>query len=215
MSKAYFITGIDTDAGKTYATAFLAQRLMDEGKSVITQKFIQTGCDDASEDILKHRELLGSDLLPVDIDHTTAPVIFHHPCSPQLAVRIDGREIDLSAIDSATQKLLTLYDVVLIEGAGGLMVPISDEFLTADYIASRNLPAIVVTNGKLGSINHTILTLEAISRRNITLAAVVYNTHFDTDPQIADDTRHFIERYLARHHPDTQYLIMEQTAKAR
>ena len=215
MSKAYFITGIDTDAGKTYATAFLAQRLMDEGKSVITQKFIQTGCDDASEDILKHRELLGSDLLPVDIDHTTAPVIFHHPCSPQLAARIDGREIDLSAIDSATQKLLTLYDVVLIEGAGGLMVPISDEFLTADYIASRNLPAIVVTNGKLGSINHTILTLEAISRRNITLAAVVYNTHFDTDPQIADDTRHFIERYLARHHPDTQYLIMEQTAKAR
>ncbi|MGM9844754.1 MAG: dethiobiotin synthase [Muribaculaceae bacterium] len=215
MSKAYFITGIDTDAGKTYATAFLAQRLMDKGKSVITQKFIQTGCDDASEDILKHRELLGSDLLPVDIDHTTAPVIFHHPCSPQLAARIDGREIDLSAIDSATQKLLALYDVVLIEGAGGLMVPISDEFLTADYIASRNLPAIVVTNGKLGSINHTILTLEAISRRNITLAAVVYNTHFDTDPQIADDTRHFIERYLARHHPDTQYLIMEQTAKAR
>lgn len=208
MSTAYFITGIDTDAGKTYATALLAKRLIAKGKSVITQKFIQTGCDDASEDILKHRELLGSDLLPVDLDHTTAPVIFHHPCSPQLAARIDGREIDLEVIDRATQKLLALYDVVLIEGAGGLMVPITDDFLTADYIASRNLPAIVVTNSKLGSINHTILTLEAIRQRNITLAAVVYNTHFDTDPQIADDTRHFIERYLARHHPDTQYLIM-------
>lgn len=208
MSTAYFITGIDTDTGKTYATAFLAKRLIANGKSVITQKFIQTGCDDASEDILKHRELLGSDLLPVDLDHTTAPVIFHHPCSPQLAARIDGREIDLEAIDRATQKLLALYDVVLIEGAGGLMVPITDDFLTADYIASRNLPAIVVTNSKLGSINHTILTLEAIRQRNITLAAVVYNTHFDTDPQIADDTRHFIERYLTRHHPDTQYLIM-------
>ncbi len=208
MSTAYFITGIDTDTGKTYATALLAKRLIAKGKSVITQKFIQTGCDDASEDILKHRELLGSDLLPVDLDHTTAPVIFHHPCSPQLAARIDGREIDLEAIDRATQKLLALYDVVLIEGAGGLMVPITDNFLTADYIASRNLPAIVVTNSKLGSINHTILTLEAIRQRNITLAAVVYNTHFDTDPQIADDTRHFIERYLARHHPDTQYLIM-------
>ena len=208
MSTAYFITGIDTDAGKTYATALLAKRLIAKGKSVITQKFIQTGCDDASEDILKHRELLGSDLLPVDLDHTTAPVIFHHPCSPQLAARIDGREIDLEAIDRATQKLLALYDVVLIEGAGGLMVPITDNFLTADYIASRNLPAIVVTNSKLGSINHTILTLEAIRQRNITLAAVVYNTHFDTDPQIADDTRHFIERYLTRHHPDTHYLIM-------
>ena len=208
MSTAYFITGIDTDAGKTYATALLAKRLIAKGKSVITQKFIQTGCDDASEDILNHRELLGSDLLPVDLDHTTAPVIFHHPCSPQLAARIDGREIDLEAIDRATQKLLALYDVVLIEGAGGLMVAITDNFLTADYIASRNLPAIVVTNSKLGSINHTILTLEAIRQRNITLAAVVYNTHFDTDPQIADDTRHFIERYLARHHPDTQYLIM-------
>lgn len=204
----YFITGIDTDAGKTYATAFLARRFMDEGKTVITQKFIQTGCDDTSEDIEKHRQLLGTGLLPEDIDRTTAPLIFHHPCSAQLAARLDGREIDLSVIDAATERLSARYDVVLLEGAGGLMVPITDDFLTVDYITSRRLPTVVVTNGRLGSINHTILTLEAIRNRQITLAAVIYNTHFDTDPLIAADTHDFIARYLNRHHSGTQYLTM-------
>lgn len=204
----YFITGIDTDAGKTYATAFLAGRFMQQGKTVITQKFIQTGCDNTSEDIEKHRKLLGMNLQPEDIDHTTAPLIFHHPCSAQLAARLDNREIDLSVVDRATELLASRYDVVLIEGAGGLMVPITDYFLTIDYITTRHLPTILVTNGRLGSINHTILSLEAIRSRNISLAAVVYNTHFDSDPLIAADTHDFIARYLVRHHPASSYITM-------
>ena len=209
MSTAYFITGIDTDAGKTYATALLAKRLIAKGKSVITQKFIQTGCDDASEDILKHRELLGSDLLPVDLDHTTAPVIFHHPCSPQLAARIDGREIDLEAIDRATQKLLALYDVVLIEGAGGLMVPITDTFMAIDYAVSRNLPVALVTNSRLGSINHTILSLEALRNHGAKLHSVLYNTWYDKDSApIAADTQAFIRRYIERNHPGTPFYVV-------
>lgn len=203
MKKAFFISGIDTDAGKSYATGHLALSMMREGHSVITQKFIQTGNGEWSEDIELHRRITGTGMLPDDLDHTTAPVIFSYPASAQLAARLDGREIDLAVIDRATERLLSRYDRVLIEGAGGLMVPITDTFLTIDYITTRRLPLILVTNGRLGSINHTILSLEAVKARGIELAGVVYNQYFDSDPTIAADTLGFITRYLARHFPDT------------
>lgn len=205
MSKAYFISGIDTDAGKTYVTGHIARHLMKEGKRVITQKFIQTGNTGMSEDIEVHRRIMGIGMLPEDLDHTTAPVIFSYPASAQLAARIDGREIDLGVIDRATERLLSLYDVVLVEGAGGLAVPITDTFMAIDYVESRRLPLILVTNGVLGSINHTVLSLEAVRARGIELAAVIYNEHFDTDAVIAADTRGFIERYVKRNFPDALF----------
>lgn len=207
-SEAFFISGIDTDAGKTYATAYYAKFLMDAGLSVITQKFIQTGCKDSSEDIEAHRRLLGTGLLPEDTEHITAPVIFTYPASAQLAARIDGREIDLGVIENATEELLKRYDRVLIEGAGGLMVPITDNYFTIDYVADHHLPLVLTTNGRLGSINHTILSLEAIASRGIELKAVVYNQFFDKDKIIAADTSAFIRRYLGRRFPQTEYLEM-------
>ena len=179
---------------------------MDEGHTVITQKFIQTGCTDMSEDIVRHRELTGSELLPEDLDGTTAPLIYTHPCSPQLAARIDHRDIPLEVIDNSTEKLLERYDCVLIEGAGGLMVPVTDTFFTIDYVASRRLPLVLVVHGGLGSINHTILSFEAIARRGIQLHTVLYNKYFDSDPLIAEDTRAFIARYLEREFPAAQIL---------
>ena len=205
MSQAYFISGIDTDAGKSYVTGYLASLIMKEGKSVITQKFIQTGNTGFSEDIDLHRKIMGVEMLPEDLDHTTAPVIFSYPASAQLAARLDGREIDLAVIDEATRKLKERYDIVLIEGAGGLMVPVTDDFFTIDYVSSRRLPLILVANGVLGSINHTVLSLEAIKARGIELAALIYNEHFDTDKTIAADTRAFIARYVARHFPSTRF----------
>lgn len=208
MNNVLFLSGIDTDAGKTYATAFLARRFMEQGRSVITQKFVQTGCRDYSEDIAAHRRLMGINPLPEDLDHTTAPVIFTYPASAQLAARLDGREIDLVAIDNATKVLASRYDNVIIEGAGGLMVPLTDDFLTIDYVKSRNLSIVLVTNGILGSINHTLLSLEAIESRGITLDTVIYNTYYDSDKVIAADTLGFIRRYLGRRHPQTELLIL-------
>lgn len=198
---AIFVSGIDTDAGKTYCTAWLALELEKRGLTVVTQKFVQTGNEGMSEDIIAHRRIMGRELLDVDIDHTTAPVIFSYPASAQLAARIDGRDIDPGIIDESTAKLKARFDTVLVEGAGGLMVPLTDTFLTIDYIASRQLPVALVTNGVLGSINHTILSIEALRSRSIGLWAILYNTHFDTDRLIADDTRGFIERYAAAHCP--------------
>lgn len=208
MSETLFISGIDTDAGKSFCTAWLARRFMDQGLSVATQKFVQTGNIGRSEDIELHRRLCGIDPLPEDTELITAPVIFSYPASAQLAARLDGREIDIDAIDRSREILSSRYDVLLIEGAGGLMVPLTDEFLTIDYISSRNLPLALVTNGILGSINHTILSLEAIAARYIRLDYLIYNTYFDKDSVIADDTKGFIRRYLERHFPDTEMLFV-------
>ena len=184
MSQAYFISGIDTDAGKSYVTGYLAARMMKDGKKVITQKFIQTGNTGFSEDIDLHRKLMGTGMLPEDLDHTTAPVIFSYP---------------------ASARLKELYDIVLIEGAGGLMVPVTDDFFTIDYVSSRRLPLMLVTNGVLGSINHTVLSLEAVKARGIELVALLYNEHFDTDKVIAEDTKGFLRRYLSCHFPAARF----------
>lgn len=204
MSEVIFISGIDTDAGKSFATGFLAKQFIAEGKSVVTQKFIQTGCEGYSEDIDLHRQIMGIERLAEDLDHTTAPIVFSYPASAQLAASIDKRTIELELIDHSTEELKKRFDIVLIEGAGGLMVPITDDFFAIDYAASRGLPIALVTNSKLGSINHTVLSLEAIARRGIRLHSVIYNSHFDSaDSIIAADTRGFIARYVEKHFPGT------------
>ncbi len=81
------------------------------------------------------------------------------------------------------------------------MVPITDDFMAIDYARTRNLPVILVTNSRLGSINHTVLSLEAIKNRGMRLHSVLYNTYFDKDKEISADTRGFIARYVERHFP--------------
>lgn len=204
-----FISGIDTDAGKSYVTGWLASEMMKQGMSVITQKFVQTGNADFSEDIDVHRRIMGIGMQEVDLAHITAPVIYSYPASPELAARIDGRALDLNIITEATEKLRGLYDHVLIEGAGGLMVPLKGEYLTIDYIHERHLPLVLVTNSKLGSINHTLLALNAVKSYHIDLYAVVYNHHFDMDKPIAEDTRIYVQKWLEHHFPKTILLDME------
>lgn len=203
-----FVTGIDTDAGKSYATGWMARLIAQQGETVITQKFVQTGNQEFSEDIEVHRRLMGTGTLAADRLHITAPEIFSYPCSPHLAARIDGREINFARIDEATDTLASQFDHVLLEGAGGLMVPLKGEYLTIDYIRERKLPVVLVTNGTLGSINHTLLSLYAIARENIELFAVVYNTYFDSDKKIAADTQNYIKQWLQAHFPETIYLEM-------
>ncbi|MBD5189651.1 MAG: ATP-dependent dethiobiotin synthetase BioD [Bacteroidales bacterium] len=201
-----FITGIDTDAGKSFATGWLAKLIMAQGKSVITQKFVQTGNLEFSEDIEVHRRIMGIPLTTVDKIGITAPVIFTYPASPDLAARIDGKELDLSLIEEASETLSKTYEHLLIEGAGGIMVPLKGEYLAIDYIRDHRLPVVLVTNGRLGSINHTLLSLKAIADEGIELFAVLYNTYFDKDRVICDDTKDYIRKWLSSHFPKALYM---------
>ena len=205
-SNIYFISGIDTDAGKSYCTAWYAKQLSLNGQRIITQKFIQTGNTGHSEDIDLHRRIMDIALTDDDREGLTMPEIFSYPCSPHLASRIDGRPIDFDKIERATEELSHRYDIVLLEGAGGLMVPLSEEFLTIDYVAQKGYPLLFVTSGKLGSINHTLLSLEAIKSRGIELDTVLYNLYPTVeDRTIQEDTQQFIQRYLQKHFPETKF----------
>ncbi len=198
----YFISGIDTDAGKSIVTGVIARTLLQKGVHVITQKFIQTGCVGISEDILKHREIMGIPPQEVDRDGTTCPYVMTYPSSPHLAAEIDRVEIDVERIHRSTEKLAAAYDVVLLEGAGGLYVPVSRQYLTIDYIQEYKHPLILVSSSKLGSINHTLMSLELCRLRGIEVAYVVYNDFPNDSEWIKNDSITIIRQYLDEHFPD-------------
>ncbi len=205
----YFVSGIDTNIGKSYATGFLAKEWIESGINTITQKLIQTGNEEISEDIVLHREIMGVEFQEVDYLKLTMPQIFSYPCSPHLASEIDGRDIDFEAIDRATDRLSELYDRVLLEGAGGLHVPLNRDTLTIDYIAQRGYPVILVSSGRLGSINHTLLSLEAMERRGIKLHSIIYNTFEQSrDETIARDTESYLRNYIERMHPEAEFITL-------
>ena len=202
----YFVSGIDTGIGKSVATGILAREALKNGKLVITQKLVQTGCSTVSEDILTHRRIMGFPLQEVDYAGLTCPYIFKHPSSPHLAARLENKSIDPEIITAATEKLSNRYDIVLIEGAGGLMVPIGESLLIIDYIKQNNYPLLLVTSPRLGSINQTLLNLELCRQRNINLTGVIYNLFPQTDPIIVDDTRRYIKQYLPRINPAIEFI---------
>lgn len=217
-----FISGIDTDIGKTYATGMMAKALMQQGISVITQKLVQTGVsiDSASgkmniaDDIVTHRQLMGIPLQPCDLDFTTCLYRYEKPASPHLSVKLANDVLDPKVITKTTQQLQQSYDAVLLEGAGGLLVPITEQLLTLDYIAEQGYPVVLVTSGRLGSINHTLLSLEAIKARGLTLHSVIYNHIHDnaaqTDDEITNSTIDYLKNYLVRHYPNSYWLQMAQ-----
>lgn len=202
----YFISGIDTDAGKSIVTGVIARTLKKRGVKVVTQKFIQTGCVGISEDILKHREIMGIELLDVDKNGTTCPYVMTYPASPHLAAEIDKVNIDIKVIREATRKLEEEYDMVLLEGAGGLYVPVTREYLTIDYVQEYNYPLILVSSSKLGSINHTLMSLELCRLRGIDLKYVVYNDFPNDSEWIKNDSLTIIKKYLDDFFPECTLL---------
>ncbi len=200
MKKVYCITGIDTDVGKTVTVGLLARALQERGLKVITQKAVQTGCADISEDIVVHRCLMGIDLLDVDADreNLTCPYLFSVPCSPHLAATLDGRTVDIDRIRRATALLLEQFDMVLLEGAGGLSVPLTEDVLFIDYLQKEQYPIILVSGPRLGSINHTLNSLELVRRRNLQVAALIYNRFIDEDERIVSDSKEIFKKYMIR-----------------
>lgn len=197
MYKVYFISGIDTGVGKTVATGLMARWLAAKGIDAITFKLVQTGNDGFSEDIGEHRRICGGRRFPEDDAGMTAPQVFKFPSSPMLAAALEGRTVDLDAIARAVEEVSSRHEVTLVESAGGLDVPLTEDTLSIDFAARRGWPLVLVTCGRLGSINHALLSIEAALSRGMRIAGVVHNWCEGADPRIDADAEETVRLRLA------------------
>jgi len=197
-----FITGTDTGIGKTAVTALLAASLKFKGFKVGVMKPVETGCRVGEGDRLLAsdadllRKASGTEGLISDAE--LCPYRFATPVAPEVAAEKEGKDIDLDVILETLRSLRGGFDVVLVEGAGGLMVPISRDLLMRDIVKMMGASLLVVGRAGLGTINHCLLTLGAALEKSIPIFGVVLNTpvgpEAGEDPSIEDNVR-FISYY--------------------
>jgi len=210
-ARVFFVSGIDTDIGKTYATGYLARLWNDEGIVTLTQKPVQTGVETGLGDIATHCALMGTPLPSGEEAALRLPQVFAYPASPHFAAQQEGKEVDVEAIDAATAQLALRCERLLLEGAGGLMVPLTPTFLQIDFIAQRGYEVILVTSGRLGSINHTLLSLEALRSRGLKLHTLVFNEVCSgEDDEVANNTKAYLQHYLNTYFPQTHFTTLSK-----
>ncbi len=197
MDRILFVSGIGTNVGKSIVTGAIARDEMKRGTDVITVKMVQTGNTGFSEDLEVHRAFMGGVRFPEDEAGLTAPQIFAFPASAELAARMEGKRVDVEKIVSSVRECARNHELTLVESAGGLMVPITEDLLAIDIAAKEGWPLVLVANTALGSVNHTILSIDAALARGMKIDRVICNWSPDEDPAIAADTPLAIERYLA------------------
>ena len=169
-SAALFITGTDTGVGKTVVACAIAEALRRRHVDVGVMKPIETGVGAQGPlDAISLAEAAGV----ADSLELVCPQRFELPAAPSVAAAHEERAVDLAAIRAAHAELARRHHFLLIEGAGGVLVPIAPGFSMIDLAAEFGAPLVVVTRASLGTINHTLLTLEAIDRRGLRLAGVV------------------------------------------
>jgi dethiobiotin synthetase len=175
MTESFFITGTGTGVGKTIVTAGIAGHFISTGKKVSVMKPVQTGTGNSASDLEIVKALVpGITTIPKLL---ATPYSFSLPASPLLAAKCENRAINPDTILKAFKELSSRQDVdvLLVEGAGGLLVPLTEEFLMVDLILKMNIPAILVTYAGLGTVNHTLLSIEAMKNRNLKIAGIVIN----------------------------------------
>jgi len=166
----YFVTGTDTGVGKTVVACALVRALRAAGRDVGVMKPAETGVGpDGPGDARALREAAGAR----DALDEVCPVQLALPAAPTVAAAAEGRPVDLPAIRKAWDVLRARHDTLVVEGAGGLLVPLAEGTTMADLARDLALPVLVVARASLGTINHTLLTLEAAERRGLPLAGVV------------------------------------------
>ena len=163
-----FITGTDTGVGKTAFTCWLVRAWRSRGRSAAALKPISTG---DREDALLLRAASG-DVLPLD---EINPVHFREPAAPLIAARAENRSIDFTALNRGIEALRARFSHLAVEGVGGWRVPLAPGYDVRDWARDLGLPVVVVARGSLGTLNHTLLTVDSIRAAGLTCAGIVVN----------------------------------------
>ena len=174
--KGIFITGTDTGVGKTYIAAGIAKELRSRGVDVGVMKPAETGCRVRAGKLVPadSRALMRAAGVRDALDLVN-PCRFRKPLAPSVAARLEGRMIDLGMVMRAFRELRKRHDFLIVEGAGGIMVPLWEDRLFIDLAERMGLPVLIVARPGLGTINHTLLTVAALQQRKLPLAGIVIN----------------------------------------
>ncbi|MEW5559650.1 dethiobiotin synthase [Enterobacter asburiae] len=176
MTERYFVTGTDTEVGKTVASSALLQAANRAGFRTAGYKPVASGSE------MTREGLRNTDALALQRNSSAAlsydqvnPYTFEEPTSPHIVSEDEGRPIEASLLSAGLQALSGKADWVLVEGAGGWYTPLSSSYTFADWVQAERLPVILVVGVKLGCINHAVLTAQAITQAGLTLAGWIAN----------------------------------------
>jgi dethiobiotin synthetase len=191
--RSLFITGTDTAVGKTIVTGLLGRYLRERARRVITQKWVQTGCSHkVPQDIACHYELMG---LPVPVKKylpDVAPYVFRRACSPHLAARYENKRVSAQRIRKCFKRLASQFDCVLVEGAGGVLVPYDDRHFLITIAKELDLAVLLVSQNRLGAINQTLMSVEVLKSRGLDIAGIVFNNNLVDEKYILKDNVHTV-----------------------
>jgi dethiobiotin synthetase len=173
--KVVFITGTDTGVGKTFIATQLVKGFQNLNYKVGYFKPIETGCDPICNDVFNVTQLTGQ-MFDEAIVYS-----FHEPAAPYSAEQKEKKKIDIQKIKNRFEKLKSKYEFLVVEGAGGLLVPITKQngkiFTYLDLIKELNTPVIIVARASLGTINHSVLTLRCLQNENIQINGIILNKY--------------------------------------
>jgi len=189
MVSGVFVTGTDTGVGKTYVSAGLAAALMRRGVDVGVMKPAETGC------VMRAGRLIPRDALLLmksanvrDSLSLVNPYRFRKPLAPAVAAECEGKTISLKKIHGSFLSLSSRHEFMIVEGAGGIMAPLSGKHTYLDLVKKMGLPVLIVSRPGLGTINHTLLTIAALKKRRTVIAGIVINYALDEKSGLAEET---------------------------
>ena len=179
--KAIFVAGTDTGVGKTIVAGALVAAMRLKGHRVGVMKPVSCGGREDAHFLMRCAEATD----PINIVN---PIYLKYPLSPNVASRLEEKKIDLKKIKTSYKKLFKKYDVLIIEGCGGLLVPITDKFFVIDLIPIFKAQTVLVSRSGLGAINHSLLSLEALKARKIKPLGLIFNRLSSGELTIAEKT---------------------------
>ena len=190
----YFVTGTDTGVGKTFVSCVLARSGVSRGQRVFAFKPIETGCSPVGGELVgADQELLAEAAGDWQRGGLRGVYRFPLPAAPRVAAEVAGAAVDLGRISEVLRAGAAEAEVVVVEGAGGWRVPITDTADMSSLARMVGLPVLVVARAGLGTINHSLLTVEAVERDGLNVAALVLSCLADDDPEFAASNAHELQ----------------------
>lgn len=193
MAKGIFITGTDTGVGKTVFSAALARLLANKGLNVGVMKPVTSGCSERDGQLVSADAELLAWGARVAMNQEIAPYLLREPIAPSAAAEMEQVKIEFSRILAAYHRLSEEHDFVIVEGAGGLMVPLAGGLLVADLVKLLDLPLLVVARPDLGTVNHTILTCFVARELGLEVKGTVINNYPASPDRAAATAPHLID----------------------